>query len=213
VIASSLAAVTVAKLAKLCFDGRRRVGSTLARALILAAKQSVGSLQTAPFELEVRYACQDICEMRQRARRLEADILCRINSHNLGKLLTTIEGVSTLTAAAIIGETGDPARFPNAAMFASYVGVVPRLHHSGKRKFSGNAAIPLGNARLRRALWMPVLVGIRVNPWLRAHYHRLRAAGKRPKVAMIACMRKLLAAVYSVAKRRRPFVQPVTSEM
>jgi transposase len=37
------------------------------------------------------------------------------------------------------------------------------------------------------------------NPWLRAHYDRLLAAGKRPKVAIVACMRKLLGAIYSVA--------------
>jgi transposase len=53
---------------------------------------------------------------------------------------------------------------------------------------------------------MPVIVGIRVNPWLSAYYRRLRAAGKRPKVAIIAAMHKLLAAIYSVAKHRRPFV-------
>jgi transposase len=51
-----------------------------------------------------------------------------------------------------------------------------------------------------------MVVGIRVNPWLRAHYQRLRGVGKRPKVAMIACMHKLLTAIYSVAKNRRPFV-------
>jgi hypothetical protein len=52
---------------------------------------------------------------------------------------------------------------------------------------------------------MPVLVAIRVNPWLRAYYQRLRAAGKRPKVAMIAAMHKLLVAIYSIAVHRRPF--------
>jgi hypothetical protein len=45
---------------------------------------------------------------------------------------------------------------------------------------------------------------IRLNPWLLAYYQRLRAAGKRPKVAMIAAMHKLLAAIYSIAVRRRP---------
>jgi len=151
--------------------------------------------------------------MRERCRQLEGDIQRRIDSHDLGKLFTTIKGISTLTAAAIIAEAGDPARFPNAATFASYVGVVPRLHHSGKRKFSGNGAIPLGNARLRHALWMPVLVAIRVNPWLRAYYQRLRAVGKRPKVAIVACMHKLLAAVYSVAKNRRPFVPRLSADL
>jgi transposase len=105
-------------------------------------------------------------EMRERARKLEVDIQRRVDTDELGKLFTAIQGVNTLTAAAIIEETGDPARFPNAAAFARYVGVVPRLRQSGKRKYSANAAIPLGNARLRRALWMPVLVAIRVNQWL-----------------------------------------------
>jgi transposase len=53
---------------------------------------------------------------------------------------------------------------------------------------------------------MPTLTAVRRNPWLRAHYHRLLARGKLPKVALVACMRKLLLAVYSVAKNRRPFV-------
>jgi len=74
-------------------------------------------------------------------------------------------------------------------------------------------AIPLGNARLRHALWIPVLVAIRFNPWLRAYYQRLRAVGRRPKVAIIACMHKLLAAVYSVAKNRRPFVPRLSADL
>ena len=51
-----------------------------------------------------------------------------------------------------------------------------------------------------------MLVGIRLNPWLRTSYLRLRSAGKRPKVAIIAAMHKLLTAIYSVVKHRRPFV-------
>jgi transposase len=53
---------------------------------------------------------------------------------------------------------------------------------------------------------MPTLVAVRKNSWLRAHYDRFLAAGKRPKVAIVACMRKLLGAIYSVARKRRPFV-------
>jgi transposase len=65
---------------------------------------------------------------------------------------------------------------------------------------------PVGNARLRMALWMPVLGAVRRNLWLKAFYDRLVAAGKPPKLALIAAMRKLLHAIYSVAKNRRPFV-------
>jgi len=52
---------------------------------------------------------------------------------------------------------------------------------------------------------MPTLSAVRNNPWLRAHYQRLLARGKLPKVALMACMHKLLLAIYSVAKHRRPF--------
>jgi hypothetical protein len=72
--------------------------------------------------------------------------------------------------------------------------------------FSGSPTISLGNARLRKALWMVVLNAVRCNPWLRQYYERLRAAGKPGKVAVIAAMRRLLTAVWSVATHRKPFV-------
>jgi hypothetical protein len=49
-----------------------------------------------------------------------------------------------------------------------------------------------------------------VNPWLRTYYQRLRAAGKRPKMAMIAAMHKLVAAIYSVAMHRRLFISQLS---
>src|ERR1700732_2808647 len=142
----------------------------------------------------------------KRLHQLKADIEQRLERHQVGKLLTTIEGIGPQTAACIIAELGDAACFGSVKALASYVGVIPRLRQSGKRSLSGRRMLPLGNARLRRALWMPTLSAIRVNPWLRAYYLRLRAAGKRPKVALIAVMHKLLAAIFSVARRRQPFV-------
>lgn len=100
---------------------------------------------------------------------------------------------------------GDPARFHSAGALAAYVGVVPALRQSGKRAITRTSIVPHGNARLRCALWMPVLGAVHRNPWLKAFYDRLRANGKAPKVALVAAMRKLLHAVYSVAKNRRPF--------
>jgi transposase len=110
------------------------------------------------------------------------------------------------TAARVIAELGDPAHFASAAALAAYVGVVPGLKQSGKRTPMRASLAPLGHARLRGALWMPTLTAVRCNAWLRGHYERLRAQGKLPKVALIACMHTLLLAIYSVAKHRRPFV-------
>ena len=137
------------------------------------------------------------------------DIEPKLDDHEVGKLLTTIDGVGPLTAACLIAELGDPARFRSAGAIASYVGVAPRLRQSGKKRFSGSPTIPYGSARLRKALWMVVLNAVRCNPWLRQYYERLRAAGKPGKVAVIAAMRKLLAAVWSVATHRQPFVPHV----
>jgi len=117
----------------------------------------------------------------------------------------TIEGVGPLTAACLIAELGDPARFDSPGAIASYVGVIPRIRQSGKKRFTRGPAIPVGNARLRKALWMVVLQLIRRNAWMRQYYERLRAAGKPGKVAVIAAMRKLLVAVWSVATHRKPF--------
>ena len=139
-------------------------------------------------------------------KQLEQDIERKLQDHEVGKLLTTIDGIGPRTVACLIAELGDPSRFRDAAALASDVGVVPRLRQSGKRAFSGARGLPLGNARLRHRLWMRTLVAVRRNPWLRAHYNRLLPAGKRPKVALGASMRKLLTAVYSVARNRQPFV-------
>ena len=95
-------------------------------------------------------------------------------------------------------------RSPGA--LAACVGTIPGLKQSGKCNTRRAGLHPLGNAKLRAALWMPTLTAVRFNPWLRAHYQRLRARGKLPKVALMACMHKLLLAIYSVAKHRRPFV-------
>ena len=59
---------------------------------------------------------------------------------------------------------------------------------------------------------MPVLVAVKRNPWLRAFYDRLHGAGKSPKLALIAAMRKLLYAIYSVAKHGQPFTTAPAAE-
>ena len=201
---------TAAMLAKvsagLRYDRRHRVGEELAQTLHDAARISAGRHHSEPYQLRIRYACKDIVRLQHRLRELEADIAQRLERHQVGKLLTTIDGIGAQTAACIIAELGDPARFGSLKALASHVGVIPRLRQSGKRRLSGRRMLPLGNARLRRALWMPTLSAIRVNPWLRAYYLRLRAADKRAKVAIIATMHKLLAAIFSVARRRQPFV-------
>ncbi len=146
-------------------------------------------------------------------RTLEGDIERTLNDHEVGSLLTTIDGIGPQTAARLVAELGDPARFRSAAALAAFVGVVPALRQSGKRTGTRAGLTAIGHGPLRAKLWMPTLTAVRKNPWLRAYYERLRARGKLPKVAVVAAMRKLLIAVYAVAKHRRPFIStPVAAE-
>jgi transposase len=200
------------RLAHLCYDGRHRVGTELAQQLIEAAHTSVGSQHSPAHQLGVRYACEDLETLRARLKQLDRDIASKLQQHEIGKLLTTIGGIGDNTAACLIAELGDPARFESARALAAYAGVSPRHNQSGKRRPKSSPLTPIGNRRLRQALWMPTLTAVsRSNLWLQAFYRRLVERGKPHKVALIAAMRKLLAAVYFVAKHRRAFVPSMTS--
>lgn len=211
--AQAFIGVSVRRLAKLCYDGRHRVGDELARSLIEAAKVSVGHHHGFAYRLQVRHACEDLDVLRRRLRELEADIERFLMDHEVGSLLTTIDGIGPQTSARLIAELGDPALFRSSAALAAYVGPVPALKQSGKKQSTRASITTIGNASLRAALWMPTLTAVKRNPWLRAHYQRLIARGKPPKLALVACMRKLLTAVYSVAKNRRPFVPMLATEV
>jgi transposase len=200
---------SVNRVAGLRYDGHHRVGPELARTLIDAAQRSVGQHHGPAYRVQVRYLCEDLDLLRRRLRELDGDIDGKLRQHEVGSLLTTIDGIGTTTAARLIAELGDPAHFRTPGALAAYVGVIPGLKQSGKQKHARAGLTPLGNARLRAALWMPTLTAVRKNPWLRAYYEQLRARGKLPKVALVACMHKLLFAVYSVAKHRQPFVPTI----
>ena len=198
--------VVARPLAKLVYDGRHKVGAELAGQLVEAAKVSVGRHHGEAYRVQVQYACQDIGLARRRLRELDRRIETLLGQHEVGTLLTTISGIGPQTAARLVAEVGDFDRFPDAGKLAAYVGCIPGIRHSGKSTPPRGPMTNLGNARLRAALWMPLLTAVRRNEWLRAFYQRLIAAGKLPKVALIASMRKLLHAVYSVATHRTPFV-------
>lgn len=204
--ARELARVRESALAALVYDGRHKVGKDLARKLGKAAERSVGAHQGTPYELQTRFYCQDIDIFRERLAQLDDDIARLLEQHEVGKLLVTIDGIGVNTAARLIATFGDPANYKSAASLAAYAGAAPRTNHSGKRRPRSAPTGYLSNADLRAKLWMPTLTAVRKNAWLRHFYQRLRAAGKPAKVALIASMRKLLSAVYSVAKHRKPFV-------
>ena len=187
-------------------EQKHRVGRELASQLIKLAKTSVGAHQGEPYRLQIQYFCEDIATLRRRIEVLDENIRTSVDKSDLCKVIATIEGIGPNTAARIVAAVGDPSLFRDGAALAAYVGVVPSVHHSGKRAPLRGACHPTGNAELRAKLWMPTLVAIRRNPWLKAFYERLTTRGKPKMAALIACMRKLLHAVHSVSKSGIPWV-------
>lgn len=204
--AAQLAKQSPAKVARVIYDGRRAIGDELAEALVRDARKSVGRRTSAAYTTQAEYLCEDIAVLRSRIKKLDKDMSNALGKHEVGTLLTSIDGIGENTAARLLGILGDPAEFRDAGALAAYVGVVPRVSQSGKRTPKRGALHPAGHADLRAKLWMPALTAVRKNAWLRAFYDRLIARGKPPKVAITAAIRKLLAVVYSVAKHRKPFV-------
>lgn len=200
------------QLSRMVYDGRHQVGEELAKQLIQTARISVGKHHGPAYRRQVQEFCEDISTLRHRIGELDDDIRGTLKRHETGMLLTTIDGIGETTAARLVAELGDIAKFESGDALAAFVGVVPSVSHSGKRTPTSASTGRLGDARLRAKLWMPTLAAVKFNPWLRAFYERLIARGKLPKVALTAAMRKLLHAIYSVAKNRRAFV-PVLPAM
>ncbi len=203
--AASYRSVTPGWISKLEYDRRHKIGIELAQAIFQSATTSVGQHHGPAFQLEARYLCEHIRLLKRQLKSLEGDIEKKLEANEVGKLLTTIPGIGTQTSARIIAAVVNPALFRDGAAFASYLGVVPALRHSGKHTPTRAGVSPIGHARLRKNLWMPVMTAVRCNRWLRAFYERLVAAGKPRKLALIAAMRKLAHVIYSVAKNRKPF--------
>ena len=115
-------------------------------------------------------------------------------------LLSSVPGVgpvTTLTLIATLPELGHLSRHQIAAL----VGVAPLNRDSGTLR--GKRMVWGGRAPVRAVLYMAALVGIKHNPVLRVFYERLRAAGKPFKVAVTACMRKLLTILNAMLHQNR----------
>lgn len=117
-------------------------------------------------------------------------------------LMTSVPGVGKITATSLLAELpelGNLARREISAL----VGVCPFSRESGKHK--GRRAIWGGRASVRAVLYMAALVASRHNPVIKAFYQKLLAAGKVKKVALVACMRKLLVILNAMIKNNTPW--------
>jgi len=154
------------------------------------------------------------CLKKQKARavkQIEADratmdenIMAHIKADETLKasfeIILSIPGISTLTAFTLLIEMPELGSINHKAVTA-LSGLAPISRQSGKWK--GRSFIQAGRSIVRKALYMPALVAMRFNPHITAKYHALIQAGKMPKVAITAIMRKLIILVNALLKNNR----------
>ena len=114
-------------------------------------------------------------------------------------LLKSVPGIGPVISRTLLAELPELGRF-NRKQIAALVGVAPLNWDSGI--FRGRRAIWGGRSAVRAALYMAALVASRRNAVIQDFYRRLRHTGKAPKVALVACMRKLLTILNAMIKHK-----------
>jgi len=117
-------------------------------------------------------------------------------------LLRSVPGVGPTLARTLLAELPELGSFTHKRLCA-LVGVAPFARDSGRMR--GKREVWGGRARVRTALYMSAMVASRHNPLIREFYERLVEAGKPKKVALVACMRKLLSILNAMMRDRTPW--------
>ena len=118
------------------------------------------------------------------------------------ELLKSAVGIGPTTSASLVALLPELGQL-NRHAISKLVGVCPFDRDSGK--FRGQRSIWGGRASVRAALYMAVLSAVRYNAELKAYNESLKARGKKPKVALVACMRKLLTILNAMLRDRQPW--------
>jgi transposase len=144
-------------------------------------------------------------ELSRTDRDLDAAIKSNPTLRENEALLRSVPGVGPVLARTLLAEVPEIGMLTHKRL-AALVGVAPLNRDSGTLR--GRRAVWGGRAEVRAALYMGALVAARRNPAVREFYERLLAAGKPKKVALVACMHRLLVILNAVLKHRTPWRSP-----
>lgn len=179
-------------------------------ALLTRRRQVVGMLTAEKNRLQQANALvqQEIGEhiawLEQRLEKLDKGLGDLLRQSPLWRekddLLRTVPGIGPVLSLTLLVELPELGTL-DRRQIAALAGVAPLNRDSGT--FRGHRSVWGGRARLRGALYMGTLVATRYNPVIQTVYQRLCAAGKAKKVALVACMRKLLTILNAMLKHRR----------
>ena len=120
------------------------------------------------------------------------------------QLLESIPGIGQCTAAKLLSEIEDIKQYKSARQVAAYAGLTPKNHRSGTIRGKTRLS-KTGNARIRKALFLPAMVAKQHNPIVRSFCQRLTRNGKSKMEVVGAAMRKLIHIAFGVLRSGKPF--------
>jgi len=120
------------------------------------------------------------------------------------QLLKSIPGIGPCTAAKLLAEIADISQYKSARQVAAYAGLTPKNQRSGTIRGKTRLS-KTGNARIRKALFLPAMVAKQHNPIVRSFCQRLTRNGKSKMEVVGAAMRKLIHIAFGVLRSGKPF--------
>ena len=194
-------------LTQLPSEQEQELSALLARreqlsAILVAEKNRIG---TAP--VKVRPSLNEhITWLKNQIKQLDQEVDAFINDtpdlKEKDDLLLEVQGVGKKTAAKLIADVPELGAC-DRKQIAALIGTAPYDHDSGYKK--GQRSISGGRPDVRSVLYMATLAATRFNPVIKVFYQRLLKAGKKKKVAIVACMRKLLTILNAIIRDRKPW--------
>ncbi len=176
------------------------------RQLVDMRVQELQRQHTAPSQLMRKSLAEHLAWLDKRIARLDQDIGKRLRQCDVWRakddLLRTVPGVGPVLTRSMLGYCPELGQL-NRRQIGKLVGVAPLANDSGKRR--GPRRIWGGRADIRCVLYMAAQAAIRHNPDIARFAQRLKAAGKPPKVVVVACMHKLLTIMNTMLKTGQPW--------
>jgi transposase len=175
---------------------------------MLAAERN--HLVSAPVQVQ-NYVKEHIVQLEELIKKLDQDIDQMITRSPIWKakenLLLSVKGVGPVLSRTLLAELPELGRLSRQEI-SKLVGVAPLNNDSGKHK--GKRSCWGGRASVRGPLYMATLSATRCNPVIKEFYQRLLAKGKLKKVAIVACMRKMLTILNAMIKSNKPWDASLT---
>ena len=155
----------------------------------------------------VRSSIAEVCKtLRKQLKQIDENLQALIEEtpawRNKENLLRSVPGIGPQTALSLMAELPELGKC-SRQQIAALVGVAPINRDSGK--FRGYRSTWGGRATVRTAMYMATLVATKHNPAIRHHYQHLQQNGKCKKVALVACMRKLLCMLNAILREKKPW--------